>query len=60
MNKFYVTKVVTTDNLFGFVAVLNRQTRDGHVADQTRVGPRLWLLRVACSWRDDADLIRGL
>ena len=59
MSKFNVTKVVATDNLANFVASLNAQTHDGYVADQTRIGPRLWLIRVACSLRGDADLVRG-
>lgn len=59
MNKFNVTKVVASHNLANFVASLNTQTRDGYVADQMRIGPRLWLIRIACSLRGDADLVRG-
>lgn len=60
MNKFNVTKVVASADLVSFVEALNRQTRDGYVADKVRVGPKLWLLRIACSWRDDATLVRAL
>lgn len=60
MSKFHVTKVVTSDNLSSFIEALNQQTRDGYVADQTRVSPKLWLLRIACTYRGDADLVRGL
>ncbi|GAA0246980.1 hypothetical protein LNAOJCKE_0441 [Methylorubrum aminovorans] len=60
MYKFYVSKVVAARDLASLVEVLNSQTRDGHVADQTRIARDLWLLRIACSERDDAALVRGL
>ncbi len=59
MNKFNVTKVITAENLANFVANLNAQTQDGFIVDQARIGPRLWMIRVACSLRGDADLVRG-
>lgn len=57
---FYVTKLIATRNLAGFVDSLNKRTRDGHIAGQIRVSRSLWLLRIACSWRDDAALIRTM
>lgn len=60
MCKFYVSKVIAARDLAPFIEALNSQTRDGYVADQTRVARDLWLLRIACSERDDAALVRGL
>lgn len=60
MSKFCVTKVVATDGIANFVVALNRQTHDGYIVFQTRISPKLWLLRIACSWRDDAALVRRL
>lgn len=60
MNKFHISKITTSANLISLIEAINTQTRDGYVADQTRIGPKLWLLRIACSWRDDAALVRGL
>lgn len=57
---FHITKVTTTRQIGSLVRALNTNTRDGHIADQARIGRHLWLLRVTCSWRDDAELIRGL
>jgi len=59
MNKFYISKVVSTCKLATLVTHLNARTRDGHIADQTRIGRNRWLVRVACTYRDDADLVRG-
>lgn len=60
MCKFYVSKVVAARDFASFVEALNSQTRDGHVADLTRIARDLWLLRIACSERNDAALVRGL
>lgn len=60
MSKFYTTKTVSVDSIANFIEALNRQTRDGYIADQARITSKLWLLRIACTWRDDAHLVRGL
>lgn len=57
---FHITKIATTRQMGFLVKALNTNTRDGHIADQARIGRHLWLLRVTCSWRDDAEFVRGL
>lgn len=60
MMKFYISKVIATADISTLVSALNARTRDGHIACQTRIDRNHWLLRVACTYRDDADLIRDL
>ena len=57
---FHITKVTTTRQMGSLVNALNTNTRDGHIANQSRIGHHLWLLRVTCSWRDDAEFVRSL
>lgn len=57
---FHITKVTTTSQIGSLVRALNTNTRDGHIADQARIGRHLWLLRVTCSWRDDFEFVRSL
>jgi hypothetical protein len=57
---FHIAKITTTRRMVPLVKALNTNTRDGHIADQARIGRHLWLLRVTCSWRDDADFVRSL
>ena len=57
---FHITKIATTRQMGSLVKALNTSTRDGHIADQARIGRHLWLLRVTCSWRDDAEFVRKL
>lgn len=58
--KFYTNKVVATADISNLVDVLNSRTRDGHIVHQERIERHLWLVRIACTYRDDADLVRGL
>lgn len=60
MNKFCVTKMMSSDELPGFVETLNTKTMDGHVAEVVRVKPTLWLLRIEFTLREDAEFVRGL
>ena len=60
MNKFYVSKTVVSGDLPALIAALNSGTRDAYVAHQERIDAGLWLVRVACTWRDDAEFVRGL
>jgi len=57
---FHITKMIDTKQIRFLVRSLNMNTRDGHIVDQARIGRHLWLLRVTCSWRDDAEFIRRL
>lgn len=60
INLFQITKVIAVRNFPSFVSALNTKTIDAYIAEQTHITRNLWLLRVACSERDDAKLIRGL
>ena len=58
MIKFNISKVISTSAIPTFVADLNTRTCDGHIADQTEIGQGIWLIRIECTQRDDADLVR--
>lgn len=57
---FHTTKIISTREMDSLVKSLNTNTRDGHIVAQTRISRHLWLLRVTCSWRDDAEFVRSL
>lgn len=60
MNKIYISKVVAANDISALVRTLNARTRDGHITCQTRIDQNRWLVRIACTYRDDADFVRAL
>lgn len=60
MNKFFISKMVAPGDLPALVIALNTRTRDGYIAHQERIDSGLWLIRIACLWRDDAEFVRSL
>lgn len=57
---FHVSKIITTRRFNFLIKVINANTRDAYISDQARIRYQLWLLRVTCSWRDDAEFVRSL
>ncbi|NGM39037.1 hypothetical protein G4G93_35050 [Methylobacterium sp. DB0501] len=60
MDKFFVSKTVAPGDLPALVIALNAKTRDGYIVRQVQITPLVWLVLVGCSWRDDAEFVRGL
>jgi hypothetical protein len=56
---FFITKIVNTNELVKLVDVLNTNTQDGYIDDQKLIDSDLWVVRVACSLRSDAGLVRA-
>ena len=59
MNMFFVTKIVNKKSLADLVEVLNTRTQDGYIDNQLMIDSDLWVVRVACSLRSDAGLVRA-
>lgn len=57
---FHISKIITTSGIVSLIEVINTQTQDGYVSHQARIGRHLWLLRVTCSLRNDAEFVRML
>lgn len=60
MLKIYISKTLDTNDLPSFVLALNKKTRDAYIADQMTIDENVWLVRIACTYREDADIIRAL
>lgn len=59
MLTYKITKIVSSDDLSSIVVLLNTKTRDGHIAREVRITPRLWLISIELTDRGDAEMIRG-
>lgn len=58
MNTFRITKIVSDPELAAIVALLNAQTRDGHIVREVRVDASRWLICIECTDRKDAQCVR--
>lgn len=56
---FFITKIINTKTLVNLVDVLNNNTQDGYIDEHKLIDSDLWIVRVACSLRSDAGLIRA-